>query len=156
MTLRFASLGGLAAASLIASSLILSACDRGPTAHARDMAAGPTQRGEASYYASHFSGRRMANGERFNPNSNVAAHRTLPLGTVARVTNLSNGRSAVVRVADRGPFVRGRVIDLSPRVAEHLAMKQDGTAPVAVTPLAVDGDNAAAAETAPRQQHAAQ
>jgi rare lipoprotein A len=79
----------------------------------------------------------MANGERFDPNSNSAAHKTLPLGTVARVTNLENGRSTVVRVEDRGPFVRGRVIDVSPRTARRLEMKEEGTARVAVTPLQV-------------------
>lgn len=132
-----ASAAATAAAALLAATLGLSACDRGPvaSADASGLEAGPTQRGEASYYGPQFAGRRMANGERFDPQSNSAAHKSLPLGTVARVTNLENGRSAVVRVEDRGPYVRGRVIDVSPRTAEHLDMKQDGTAPVAVTPL---------------------
>jgi rare lipoprotein A len=79
----------------------------------------------------------MANGGRFNPNSNVAAHRTLPLGTRAQVTNLENGRTAEVRVADRGPHVRGRVIDLTPRTAEQLGMREQGIAPVEVRPIEV-------------------
>ena len=79
----------------------------------------------------------MANGERFNPNSNSAAHRTLPLGTTAKVTNLENGRSVTVKVEDRGPYIRNRVIDLTPRNAEELGMKQAGTAPVRVTPIEV-------------------
>lgn len=143
MTLRIAGLGTAAGAALITTSLLLGACGRGPIAEASagDLARGQTQHGKASYYAPHFNGRRMANGERFNPNSNVAAHRTLPLGSVVRVTNLSNGRSATVRVADRGPFVRGRVIDVTPRTAEHLDMKEDGTAPVAVTPLRIGPEN---------------
>jgi rare lipoprotein A len=95
------------------------------------------QRGRASYYGPKFSGRRMANGGRFNPNSNVAAHRTLPLGTRAQVTNLENGRTAEVRVADRGPHVRGRVIDLTPRTAEQLGMREQGIAPVEVRPIEV-------------------
>lgn len=97
----------------------------------------PSQQGEASYYGSQFNGRPMANGEPFNPNSNSAAHRTLPLGTTAEVTNLENGRSVTVKVKDRGPYARNRVIDLSPRNAEQLGMKQAGTAPVRVTPIDV-------------------
>jgi rare lipoprotein A len=74
--------------------------------------------------------------------SNMAAHRTLPFGTRARVTNLENGRSATVRVEDRGPFVGGRIIDVSPRTAERLGMREAGTAEVRVTPVAPPpGDN---------------
>lgn len=68
------------------------------------------QSGRASWYG---SGKRTANGERFNPNGYTAAHRSLPFGTRVRVTNRSNGRSVVVRINDRGPFVGGRVIDLA-------------------------------------------
>ncbi|HYI83159.1 MAG TPA: septal ring lytic transglycosylase RlpA family protein, partial [Acetobacteraceae bacterium] len=96
-----------------------------------------SQEGRASYYGLEFNGRKMANGERFNPNSNSAAHRTLPLGTTAKVTNLENGRSVTVKVEDRGPYIRNRVIDLTPRHAEELGMKQAGTAPVRVTPIEV-------------------
>ena len=95
------------------------------------------QRGTASYYAQRFNGRRMANGARFDARSNSAAHRTLPLGTTARVTNLENGRSVEVKVEDRGPYSRGRVIDLSPRTAQDLGMKEQGTAEVMVTPIEV-------------------
>jgi rare lipoprotein A len=98
-------------------------------------ATGATQHGIASYYHSRFNGRRMANGQRFDPRANVAAHKTLPFGTVVRVTNLKNGKSAIVRVVDRGPYVRGRIIDLAPSVAERLDMKEDGVVPVAVTLL---------------------
>lgn len=96
-----------------------------------------SQQGEASYYGREFNGRRMANGERFDPASDSAAHRSLPLGTTARVTNLQNGRSTTVKVRDRGPHARGRVIDVSPQAADHLGMKKEGTAPVRVTPLEV-------------------
>ena len=95
------------------------------------------QRGKASYYAVKFNGRRMANGGRFNPNGNNAAHKTLPLGTTAKVTNLENGRTAEVTVADRGPYAHGRIMDVSPRTAEQLDMKKDGTAAVVVEPIRV-------------------
>ncbi len=74
--------------------------------------------GIASVYA--YSGQRTANGERAQPNGFTAAHRTLPFGTHVRVTNNRNGRSVVVRINDRGPFVRGRVIDLTPAAAQAL------------------------------------
>lgn len=86
--------------------------------------------GVASYYAYPFQGRRTASGERFNTNAMTAAHRTLPFGTMVRVTNRRNGRSAVVRINDRGPFVRGRTIDLSRRAAHSIGI--GGTAPVAL------------------------
>ncbi|WP_256336856.1 septal ring lytic transglycosylase RlpA family protein [Belnapia rosea] len=95
------------------------------------------QRGTASYYAQKFNGRRMANGRRFDTRSNSAAHRTLPLGTTARVTNLENGRTAEVKVEDRGPYARNRVIDVSPKTAQDLGMREQGTAPVVVTPVQV-------------------
>jgi rare lipoprotein A len=77
----------------------------------------------------------MADGTRFDPASNAAASKTLPLGTTARVTNLENGRSALVTVRDRGPYVAGRVLDVSPADARRLGMKRQGLAPVAITPL---------------------
>ena len=96
---------------------------------------GRQQLGHASYYGPEFNGRRMANGRRFDPRSTSVAHRTLPFGTKVLVTNLGNGRSATATVEDRGPFVRGRIIDLSPRLAEHLGMIVQGVAPVHVTPI---------------------
>ncbi len=96
---------------------------------------GQQQLGDASYYGPEFSGRRMANGRRFDPRSTSVAHRTLPFGTRVLVTHLGNGRSATATVEDRGPFVRGRIIDLSPRLAEHLGMIEQGVAPVEVTPV---------------------
>jgi rare lipoprotein A len=78
----------------------------------------------------------MADGTPFNPASDTAASKTLPLGTTARVTNLKNGRTATVRVGDRGPYKAGRIIDVSPGTAGALGMKNDGVAPVAVVPLA--------------------
>ena len=74
----------------------------------------------------------MADGGRFDPGSDTVASRTLPLGTQARVTNLRNGRSAVVSVRDRGPHRGGRILDVSPGVAARLGMPETGTAPVAI------------------------
>src|ERR671916_1854197 len=79
----------------------------------------------------------MANGERFDTQSNSAASRTLPLGTTARVTNTETGRSTTVEVEDRGPYAGNRVLDVSPRVAEELGMKRDGTARVEIAPIQV-------------------
>jgi rare lipoprotein A len=76
----------------------------------------------ASYYGQEFSGRRTASGERFNPNAMTAAHRTLRFGTRVRVTNSRNGRSVIVRINDRGPFVKGRSIDLSSGAARAIGM----------------------------------
>ena len=90
------------------------------------------QRGVASWYGPVFHGRRTANGERFNTNAMTAAHRSLPFGTRVRVTNLENGRRVVVRVDDRGPYVGGRVIDLSAAAARHLDMVEDGVVRVRV------------------------
>jgi rare lipoprotein A len=104
-------------------------------AHRSDEASGPVIAGKASYYARYFAGRRMANGQPFDPNSNSAAHRTLPFGTVLHVTNPANGRTAIVVVRDRGPFARGRVLDLSPRVAGDLGMKGVGVAHVIARPV---------------------
>jgi len=72
-----------------------------------------TQSGKASYYASKFQGRKTASGQRYDQNAKTAAHRSLPFGTKVKVTNVSNGKSVVVRINDRGPFVKGRIIDLS-------------------------------------------
>jgi len=123
--------------------------------HGRPDYSGRKQKGRASYYAKHFTDRKMADGHRFDPNANVAASKTLPLGTTAKVTNLQNGRSAMVRVEDR---LRGwRVVDLAPKVADQLDMKKQGGATVVVAPVAVplpSGEvklGAGAAESSPEQ-----
>lgn len=77
--------------------------------------------GVASWYG-HESGRKTANGERFNPGALTAAHRNLPFGTMVKVTNLKNNQSIIVRINDRGPFVRGRIIDLSKHAARMIGM----------------------------------
>ncbi len=90
------------------------------------------QVGMASYYGGAFHGRRTANGEVYDMNSVSAAHPTMPLPSYARVTNMRNGRSIIVRVNDRGPYHSGRVMDVSSRVAEALAFKSVGTAQIKV------------------------
>ncbi|MBR0651135.1 septal ring lytic transglycosylase RlpA family protein [Roseomonas terrae] len=96
---------------------------------------GEPQVGTASYYARHFTGRRTASGARFDPGSDTVAHRTLPFGTVVRVTNLRNGLTTTGTVQDRGPWTRGRIVDLSPRIAQHLDMMRSGVAPVEIVPV---------------------
>jgi len=88
------------------------------------------QEGVASYYADQFHGRRTANGETFDMHALTAAHQTLPFNTRVRVTNLDNGRSVVVRINDRGPFVKGRIIDLSYGAAKNVGLIGPGTARV--------------------------
>ena len=84
--------------------------------------------GVASVYA--YAGGKTASGERTNPRAFTAAHRTLPFGTMVKVTNKRNGRTVLVRINDRGPFVRGRIIDMTPAAAQTLGF--DGLAPVTV------------------------
>lgn len=86
--------------------------------------------GKASYYAQSLRGESTANGERFNPKKFTAAHRTLPFGTKVLVTNLANGKAIVVRINDRGPFVKNRIIDLSPAAAKKLDFFKKGVANV--------------------------
>jgi rare lipoprotein A len=100
---------------------------------------GFSQRGLASWYGKDFHGRKTSNGEVYNMYAMTAAHKTLPLGTRVRVKNLSNGKSAVVRINDRGPFVRGRIIDLSYAAAGRLGVVGPGTAPVEIVALVPAG-----------------
>ncbi len=118
---------------------------------------GRAERGKASYYSEKFDGRKMADGRTYSPHSDAAASKTLPLGTTAKVVNLNTGKSATVQVEDRGPYARGRVMDVSPKVAHTLDMGKAGIAPVEVKPIAVpepDGKvklGAGATETPPGQ-----
>jgi len=93
---------------------------------------GFAQRGVASFYAEAFHGRTTANGETFDMNAMTCAHRTLPFGTMLQVTNLDNDRDVTVRVNDRGPYVSGRIIDLSKGAARSLDMIESGTANVLI------------------------
>lgn len=93
------------------------------------------QTGRASWYGKRFNGRRTANGERFDMHALTAAHKTLPLASFVRVTNAENNKSVVVRINDRGPYVRGRVIDLSYAAARELGLEHVGTGRVEIVGL---------------------
>lgn len=101
------------------------------TAHAQ-------QRGKATYYSKRATGARTSDGSRLHHDSLTCAHRTYPFGTMVKVTNLSNGKSVIVKVTDRGPFSRGRIIDLSYRAAQEIGMLSAG---VAMVELQVQKDN---------------
>lgn len=96
---------------------------------------GYNETGNASYYGARHHGNRTASGEPFNQYSLTAAHRQLPFGTRVKVTNLDNDKSVIVRINDRGPHTRGRLIDLSRAAAEQIGMLRSGTAPVRVQSL---------------------
>ena len=105
------------------------------------------QSGTASWYGPNFHGKLTANGETFNMNDLTAAHRTLPFNTIVQVENLTNGRSVVVRINDRGPYVGDRVIDLSRRAAQEIDMENSGTASVRIY-LLQEGDRPVTAQNA--------
>lgn len=88
--------------------------------------------GKASYYADKFDGRKTANGEIFDQSKNTAAHKTLPFGTKVTVKNLTNGKTVNVRINDRGPFVAGRIIDLSKKAAKSIDLIHAGVANVEI------------------------
>ena len=91
--------------------------------------------GIASYYGKKYHGRKTASGETYNMNALTAAHRTMPFGTQVKVTNLANDRSVVVRINDRGPFIKGRVVDVSLEAARRLQIVGAGTARVLLEPV---------------------
>lgn len=90
------------------------------------------EKGEASWYGPGFNGKKTANGEKFDMYKLTAAHKKLAFGTKVRVTNLKNGKSVIVRINDRGPFVKGRVIDLSKKAAQQIDMINAGHIPVKI------------------------
>lgn len=91
-----------------------------------------TRKGLASYYADSYEGKTTANGETYRQGKITAAHKTLPFGTKVEVTNLSNNKSVVVRINDRGPFIRGRIIDLTMAAAREIDMVGAGVAKVKI------------------------
>jgi rare lipoprotein A len=110
------------------------------TSHAKPHLdrSGDKQVGKASFYAARYAGKTMADGTPMQLYSNNAASTTLPLGTTAKVTNLETGRSAVVRIRDRGPYVKGRIVDLSPSTARKIGIsRKQGLAKVEVAPLTI-------------------
>ena len=108
--------------------------------------------GTASWYGPTFHGKSTANGERFDENDVTAAHRTLPMPSYVEVTNLENGRKLVVRVNDRGPFAKDRIIDLSRRSAQLLGVEQQGTARVHVKRIYPKGQPPAVVASVPSPQ----
>jgi len=111
----------------------------GQTYQILDSADGHVERGIASWYGGQFHGQQTALGETYNMNAMTAAHRELPLPTDVRVENLDNGRQVTVRINDRGPFKRNRIIDLSRAAASKLGMLESGTAPVEIRALPTQG-----------------
>jgi len=114
-------------------------------------AEGYTEKGLASWYGKKFHGRKTSNGETYDMYAMTAAHKTLPMNVHLKVTNLDNGRSTVVRVNDRGPFVRSRIIDLSYTAAKELGVVGPGTAPVRIEALGYRDDDSAGAAPQYRQ-----
>ena len=114
--------------------LLLAACLPAQAMGPGRMHSGEIERGRASWYGAD-QGHRTASGERFNAQALTAAHRHLPFGTIVRVTNLQNGRSVKLRINDRGPWLSGRIIDVSDAAAVILDMKHSGTVPVTVEVL---------------------
>jgi peptidoglycan lytic transglycosylase len=98
-----------------------------------------TQIGLASWYGSHWHGKKTASGKPFNMRGYTAAHRSLPLGTVAKVTNLENGKGVIVKINDRGPYIKGRIIDLSHAAARSIGLLKGGTVKVKVQVIAMPG-----------------
>jgi rare lipoprotein A len=105
------------------------------------------QKGKASWYGKKFHGRKTSSGEIYDMHAMTAAHKTLPLGTYVRVHNLNNGKSIEVRINDRGPFVQGRIIDLSYTVAKKLDVVGPGTAPVEIVALGKAGASSSGKST---------
>lgn len=120
----------------------------GKNYHVRESAKGYSERGVASWYGAKFNGRSTSSGEIYDMCAFTAAHKTLPLPSFVRVTNLDNGRSLIVRVNDRGPFHAGRLIDLSYAAAVRLGVDRTGTARVELRAVTGEGE-AASSEIAP-------
>ena len=123
---------------LTAILVLLAGCASPPPAGTPPAAGTPVYRaeGQASWYGQRHHGRRTASGERFDQHALTAAHRSLPFGSRVKVTHLRSQRSVVVRINDRGPYGRGRIIDLSRAAAERLGMLRSGVAPVRVERIA--------------------
>jgi rare lipoprotein A len=114
--------------ALLAGVLVLAGCASTPHGSGSET-------GIASFYGPEFQSRKTANGERYDAALATAAHRTLPFGTKVRVTNTQNGKAVVVRINDRGPFAKGRIIDLSRSAFQTIAHVNDGVVPVRVQVL---------------------
>ena len=133
ISLRRMSSGRSTMAAWAAAVVLAMASLASAPAMARDDGEVASQRGQASYYSDRFQGRRTASGESFDQQALTAAHRSLPFGTKVLVTRPDTGQEVEVMINDHGPFVKGRVIDLSKRAARALGMIRRGTAPVMIT-----------------------
>ncbi|HYN79062.1 MAG TPA: septal ring lytic transglycosylase RlpA family protein [Lamprocystis sp. (in: g-proteobacteria)] len=128
--------------TLVSSTLIAALLMIGLMVGTHSQAAafsGNAQSGMASFYHDRFHGRRTASGAAYNKNAHSAAHKSLPLGTQVRVTDARSGRSVVVRINDRGPYARGRVIDLSRAAANEIGLVSKGVAKVRLEVLGRNG-----------------
>lgn len=128
---------GFFQATVATIAVLASACDRAPSsAAAKPDAAKTVQTGVASFYEREFAGRETASGETLKLDAMTAASRTLPLGASVKVTNVETGQSASVRINDRGPYAKGRLLDLTPKAARHIGIdRKDGVAQVSVRPI---------------------
>lgn len=114
----------------------------GKTYYPRKVNVGYTEKGKASWYGPGFHGKKTSNGEIYDQHSFTAAHTNFPMNTIVKVTNLENNKIVVVRINDRGPFAKNRIIDLSNAAAKELDMTQKGTADVQLEVLQVDAIHA--------------
>ena len=121
--------------SLVTFALFLSACTSVPV-HTPNHLLGYSKSGTASYYAMKYQFRSTASGEMLNNLANTAAHRSLPFGTLVRVTNRETGESVVVKINDRGPFIKGRIIDLTRSAFSSIADTREGIVPVVIEVVA--------------------
>ena len=119
-------------AACVAVALLLSACAAPRSSQTGIDRSYFREEGIASWYGKAHQGRKTASGERFDMNAATAAHKSLAFGTIVRVTNLDNGRTTKVRINDRGPYVRNRIIDLSAQAARDLGMRENGIARVRI------------------------
>jgi len=137
MVVQFHRIGRLAG---LLSLVALAACTTPTAPPGQPVAARPsfTETGGASWYGAELAGAKTASGTIFDPAKPTAAHRSLPFQTVARVTNVENGRSVKVVITDRGPYRKGRIIDVSAKAAQALGLKRDGVVTVTVEVLVED------------------
>jgi rare lipoprotein A len=119
----------------VASAIVAAGCSLVGLQGAESLAVGRSAEGKASFYGKEHAGERTASGERYDPEALTAAHPSLPFGARLKVTNLANGRSVVVRVNDRGPYLRGRTVDLSLAAARALGAIGEGVARVRIERL---------------------
>ncbi|MCB1230370.1 MAG: septal ring lytic transglycosylase RlpA family protein [Verrucomicrobiae bacterium] len=135
MTEKWYALTGLAALAFLGVSCQSTSLTNSDFYEPARSSHGETQHGSASWYSVRTNGRRTASGVPLSDHEYTAAHRSLPFGTLVKVTNQRNGRSQIVRITDRGPYIRGRIIDVSKKTADELDMVRSGVIPVEIEVL---------------------